>query len=44
VSYLYNLDKVEDNHEAYANHQIVIHSNAVGQALERQRRPKKRAS
>jgi len=43
VSYLYNLDKVEDNHEAYANHQTVIYSTSVGQSLERQRRPRKRA-
>lgn len=43
VSYLYNLDKVEDNHEAYANNQTVIHSSSVGGLLERNRRQRKRA-
>ncbi len=44
VSYLYNLDKVEDNHEAYANNQTVIHSAEVSTLLERNRRQRKRAS
>lgn len=43
VSYLYNLDKVEDNHEAYANHQTVIHSSEVTGLLESNRRLRKRA-
>lgn len=43
VSYLYNLDKVEDNHEAYANNQTVIHSNEVAGLLEPNRRLRKRA-
>ena len=43
VSYLYNLDKVEDNHEAYANNQTVIHSTEVAALLEPNRRIRKRA-
>lgn len=43
VSYLYNLDKVEDNHEAYANNQTVIHSSEVASLLEPARRLRKRA-
>ena len=43
VSYLYNLDKVEDNHEAYANNQTVIHSSQVAGMLEPSRRQRKRA-
>lgn len=43
VSYLYNLDKVEDNHEAYANHQSVIHSSEVAALLEPNKRQRKRA-
>jgi malonyl-CoA decarboxylase len=43
VSYLYNLDKVEDNHEAYANNQTVIHSSEVAGLLEPNRRLRKRA-
>jgi len=43
VSYLYNLDKVEDNHEAYANNHTVIHSSDVAGLLEPSRRLRKRA-
>jgi len=40
VSYLYDLDKVEDNHEAYANDQIVKTSSEVAGMINRTRRRK----
>jgi malonyl-CoA decarboxylase len=43
VSYLYDLDKVEDNHEAYANDQAVIVSPWVSALLGKPRRARKRA-
>ncbi len=44
VSYLYDLDKVEDNHEAYANDQIVKTSIDVSALLTRLRKRRARAS
>ena len=43
VSYLYDLDKVEDNHEAFANDGEVIVSSAVSSLLNKPRRARKRA-
>ncbi|NND90020.1 MAG: decarboxylase [Granulosicoccus sp.] len=43
VSYLYDLDRVEDNHEAYANDQTVIVSSEVSALLDKTRRVRKRA-
>lgn len=43
VSYLYDLEKVEDNHEAYANEQEVIVSSEVNAMLGRLGRQRKRA-
>lgn len=43
VSYLYDLDKVEDNHEAYANEQTVVVSSSVNALLGKPRRARKRA-
>ncbi len=43
VSYLYALDKVEDNHEAYANEQVVIMSAEVNALLNKPRRLRIRA-
>ena len=43
VSYLYDLDKIEDNHEAYANEQLVIMSPEVNALLNKPKRLRKRA-
>ncbi|ASJ74376.1 malonyl-CoA decarboxylase domain-containing protein [Granulosicoccus antarcticus] len=43
VSYLYDLDKVEDNHEAYANEQAVIMSSEVRALLSKPKWSRKRA-
>ncbi len=43
VSYLYDLDKVEDNHEAYANEQVVIMSAEVNALLNKPKRLRIRA-
>lgn len=43
VSYLYDLDKVEQNHEAYANEREVITSSAIKALFNKPRRARKRA-
>ncbi|MGQ7846172.1 malonyl-CoA decarboxylase [Granulosicoccus sp. 3-233] len=43
VSYLYDLDKVEDNHEAYANENVVKVSQEVDALLARPKRTLRRA-
>jgi len=43
VSYLYDLDKVEDNHEAYANEGVVKVSPEVEALLAKPKRPLRRA-
>ncbi len=42
VSYLYDLDKVEANHEAYASERAVIRSDVVEELLSETRRARKR--
>ena len=39
VNYLYDLDKIEENHEAYANQMAVAASGAVRRMLRRNGRP-----
>ena len=43
VSYLYDLDKIEENHEAYANEREVIASSDITALFNRPRRARKRA-
>ena len=43
VSYLYDLQQVENNHEAYANDKMVIVSSSVSALLGKPRRARKRA-
>ena len=38
VNYLYELDDIEKNHEAYAEHRSVVASSAVRRLLRRARR------
>ncbi|MFK7854643.1 MAG: malonyl-CoA decarboxylase family protein [Granulosicoccus sp.] len=43
VSYLYDLEKIEENHEAYANEREVITSSVISALFNRPRRARKRA-
>jgi malonyl-CoA decarboxylase len=44
VNYLYDLDEIEKNHEAYANHGKIAASSAVRRLLKAETRPRPQLS
>jgi malonyl-CoA decarboxylase len=42
VNYLYDLDEIEENHEAYANQREIVASGAVRKLLKPEAKPRAR--